>query len=345
MLVMLSHFLLRDWWTDPHWFNFVQGGWLGVDLFFVLSGFLITGILLNAKGRSDYFTGFYRRRILRIFPLYYTAVLITWFATWFIENERPGGYDSFGWFFAFAPNIAIGLKNEWSWHSHIFNLNHLWSLAVEEQFYIFWPLVVRLLPIRYLMALCVLLVYFGTGLREWTDDVMQMKMSRASYVLPYCRMDGLAAGSFLAIFFRLELQHYIPYDKWVARIVFIWMGFRINDALWNGNTQSLATMTALFFAAFLYLSLNTHPRAAVRRLCENPFLRHLGKFSYGLYIFHQMFEYFWHDYFRDPLLKMGLAPVWAQSLYILLAFGGSYLLARISWKLLEQPFLRLKART
>lgn len=341
-LVMLSHFLLRDWWANPHWYNLVQGGWLGVDLFFVLSGFLITGILLDTKGRSNYWSGFYRRRILRIFPLYYTVVIITWFATYFIENERPAGYDSFGWFFAFAPNIAIGLKNDWSWHSHIFNLNHLWSLAVEEQFYIFWPLIVYGTPKRYLLAVCVLLVHFSTGFRHWTDDWMQSPMSRGSYVLPYCRMDGLAAGSFLAVFFRLELQTFIPFDKWIARILFVWMGYRIGDALWNGNTQYMATMTALFFASFLYLALNQDPGAWVRRLCENAFLRHLGKFSYGLYIFHQMFEYFWHDWFRDPLLKSGLGPVGEQLVYILLAFGGTYLLARVSWVVIEQPFLRMK---
>jgi peptidoglycan/LPS O-acetylase OafA/YrhL len=344
VLVMLSHFLLVDWWTNLHLYTFIQGGWMGVDLFFVLSGFLITGILLDTKGRPNYWSGFYRRRLLRIFPLYYTVVIITWFATYFIENQRPAGYDSFGWFFGFAPNIAIGLKNDWSWHSHIFNLNHLWSLAVEEQFYIFWPLMVYLLPRRYLLGLCVLLVYFSTGLRHLTDEWMQMSMSRASYVLPYCRMDGLAAGSFLAIFLRLELNTFVPYDKWLARFLLVWMGYRIADALWFGNTQFLATMTALFFASFLYLALNTDPGAWVRRLCENRFLRHLGKFSYGLYIFHQMFEYFWHDLFRDPMLKMGLNPVLAQSLYILLAFGGTYVLARISWVVIEQPFLRLKSR-
>lgn len=344
LLVMLGHFLIREWWADPQWYALLQGGWLGVDLFFVLSGFLITGILLDTKGRSNYWSNFYRRRILRIFPLYYTVVIITWFSTYFIENQRPAGYDSFWWFFGFAPNIAIALKNEWSWHSHIFNLNHLWSLAVEEQFYIFWPLIVRFVPIRYLLALCALLVYFSTGLRHWTDDLMHTSMSRASYVLPYCRMDGLAAGSFLAIFFRLQLQHFIPFDKWIVRILFCWMGYRIGDGLWNGNTQYLATLTALFFASFLYLALNQNPGARVRRLCENAFLRHLGKFSYGLYIFHQMFEYFWHDLFRDTLLESGLGPVWSQILYIPLAFAGTYLLARISWVVLEQPFLRLKQK-
>jgi len=122
------------------------------------------------------------------------------------------------------------------------------------------------------------------------------------------------------------------------------MGYRIGDSLWNGNTQYLATMTALFFASFLYLSLNRNPVARVRRLCENPFLRHLGKYSFGLYVFHQMFEYFWHDFFRDPLLESGLGPVWSQILYIPLAFAGTYLLARISWIVLEQPFLRLKQK-
>jgi peptidoglycan/LPS O-acetylase OafA/YrhL len=344
LLVMVSHFILREWWSSQQWYNLVQGGWLGVDLFFVLSGFLITGILLDAREKPGYFGNFYRRRVLRIFPLYYAAVLVTWLTILFVEKapERLQGYDSFGWFFAFAPNIAMGLKGDWLYHSHIFNLNHLWSLAIEEQFYLLWPLVVRFTPNRYLLLVCVLLVHFSTGLRYWADDMAGAHHSRASYVMPYCRMDGLAAGAFLAVFFRLDLPSFVPYDKWIARALACLMGYRIYDALWNGNTQYLATMTALFFAALLYLALNQDRNALVRNLCETPFLRHLGKYSYGLYVFHLMFEYAWLEAFKKPLETSGWGPVWMQTAYVLLAFVGTYLLARLSWALLEQPFLRLK---
>ena len=125
-----------------------QAGWLGVDMFFVLSGFLITGILLDTRLNKNYWSSFYKRRVLRILPLYYFVVTVTWLTVIFIEKtpERLHGYDSFAWFFTFTPNIAISLKtmalgqNAWHSHSNVFNLNHLWSLAVEEQFYLVWPL-------------------------------------------------------------------------------------------------------------------------------------------------------------------------------------------------------------
>ncbi|MCB9305741.1 MAG: acyltransferase [Lewinellaceae bacterium] len=343
-LVMLSHFLLRSFWTDKDWYTRVQGGWLGVDLFFVLSGFLITGILIDSKGRADYWSSFYKRRILRIFPLYYFSVIVVWLTVIFWE-QAPGrlhGYDSFFWYFSFTPNIAMALKNNWLYHSHVFNLNHLWSLAVEEQFYLLWPLVVRWLPLRWLAAVCVALLCIATPARHWVDGLLGDPLSTASYVLPFCRMDGLAAGSFLAVFFRLDLQHFIPYDKWLARIALCWSGYEIAGIFVHGTEQRLFTLSALFFGAMLYLSLNTHPRALIRRICENRFLMHLGKYSYGLYVFHLMFEYAWLRWFGKALISSTLPPALGQTIYLLLAFAGTYALARLSWALIERPFLRMK---
>lgn len=110
----------------------------------------------------------------------------------------------------------------------------------------------------------------------------------------------------------------------------------------HGGTHYRDTLSALFFASFLYLALNQNPGGLVRRLCENRFLMHLGIYSYGLYVFHQMFRFIWMALFGDWLLVSGWPPVLAQAIYMLLAFGGSYGLARFSWILLEKPFLRLK---
>ncbi len=342
-MVLLSHFLLRDFWGSDKWYNLAQAGWLGVDLFFVLSGFLITGILLDSKDSPHYWSSFYKRRLLRIFPLYYFVVIVTWLTVIFIEKapDRLQGYDSFAWFFGFAPNIAMALKNGWLYHSHVFNLNHLWSLAVEEQFYLLWPLTVRLLPVRWLAAWCVFLLAIATPLRFWVAGDAGVD-SVASYVLPFTRMDGLAAGSFLAVFFRLDLHSFVPFDKWIARIVFAWTGWQIYQIFLHGTEMRLYNLSAIFFASLLYLALNTDRSALVRRFCENAFLRDLGKYSYGLYVFHHMFLYAWEKGFGDRLLAGGLHPALAQSIYIVLAFAGTYLLARLSWALIEKPFLRQK---
>lgn len=345
-LVLLSHFMLKAYFPNERAYFITQFGWIGVDLFFVLSGFLITGILLDSKRNEHYWSNFYRRRVLRILPLYYFAVLVTWLTILFIEKapERLQGYDSFTWFFTFTPNLAMGLKNDYLYHSHIFNLNHLWSLAIEEQFYLFWPLIVRYVPMRYLAVLCLVLIAMGTGLRNLTDHFTGTILSTSSYTLPFCRMDGLAAGSFVAIAFRLGWLQKLPLHTWVARILFCWMGVVVMGNFINGTQQTLYTVSAVFFACLLFLALNPNPRGITRRVCENPFLQHLGKYSYGLYVFHHMFEYFWRDGFGKWLLASHLHPVIGQAIFILLAFGGTYLLARVSWVVIEQPFLKLKKK-
>lgn len=344
LLVLLSHFTLREYWPTERIYYIVQSGWIGVDLFFVLSGFLITGILLDSKEKPHYFRKFYKRRVLRIFPLYYFVVLVTWVTVVFVEKapERLRGLDSFAWFFTFTPNIAMGLKNEFLYHSFVFNLNHLWSLAVEEQFYVFWPLVVWLLPRRTLAVVCLLLLAMSTGLRNMTDNIVGEKLSVASYVLTYCRMDGLAIGAFVATALRLGWLQNIPYRFWLARILLLWTGWKIAWLFIDGTQPYLWTLSSLFFASLMLLALNPDARAYTRRLCENRFLMHLGKFSYGLYVFHHMLNFEWENWFGKPLIASGLHPVVGQVIYMLLAFGGTYVLARLSWKFIEEPFLQLK---
>jgi peptidoglycan/LPS O-acetylase OafA/YrhL len=344
-MVMLSHFILRPLWADQQTYYLVQSGWIGVDMFFVLSGFLITGILLDTREREGYYQRFYKRRVLRIFPLYYFAVIVTWLTVLLVEHgaARLHGYNSFGWFFAFAPNIAAALKNDWPYYSHVFDLNHLWSLAVEEQFYLLWPLVVRWVPIRWLALLCVALMAASLPLRHWVAGAEQAG-TVASYVLPFTRMDGLAAGAFLAVAYRLDLQHFVPFHRWAFRLLLLWSGWEIYQIFCTGTALRLYALNAVFFASLLHLSLNPHPRAAVRWLCERAWLRHLGKYSFGLYIFHQMFRFGWERWFGHALLESHWPPMLAQATYILLAFCGTYILARLSWRFLEEPILRMKEK-
>lgn len=343
LMVLLSHFLFEDLWYDRWWWPMAHSGWLGVDLFFVLSGFLITGILLGTKTRPHYFREFYRRRALRIFPLYYAVLLWSVFAIVVIDRAPYRlwqGYDSLGWYFAFLPNVALALKQDWLWQTNWAGLSHLWSLAVEEQYYIVWPFVVWLLPRRWLLPLCAGLLMSGVYLRELTDLQFGKQWSIASYVLPYCRMDGLAAGSLLAIVFQMDILRPTKIGHTIARDLTFISGMLLFYWLVAENSHWRGTFTAFFFTGFLYLALCEN--SGIQRLCNNAFLRHLGQYSYGLYVFHQMFRmvYFW--YFREPLEKLGGPVFFNQAIYILLAFGATYLCARISWKYLEKPFLDKK---
>jgi len=101
------------------------------------------------------------------------------------------------------------------------------------------------------------------------------------------------------VFFRLDLHSFIPFDRWLARLLFCWSGWEIYQIFMHGTELRLYNLSALFFASLLYLSLNTAPRALVRRVCENAILRDLGKYSYGLYVFHLMFEYAWLNGFGN----------------------------------------------
>ena len=128
-------------------------GWLGVEMFFVLSGFLITGILLNTKKTSNYFKNFYMRRTLRIFPLYFGYLLL--YQASFRHLNLPGEVEyekiasELPWMWLYASNLLISIKGNFITAS----LNHFWSLAVEEQFYLFWPAVIYFCPAQYLKKL------------------------------------------------------------------------------------------------------------------------------------------------------------------------------------------------
>lgn len=318
-----------------------HGGWLGVDLFFVLSGFLITGILLSKKGRPNYFKDFYRRRVLRIFPLYYFAILLSVFSIILIDRELyrlNNGYDSLLYYLGFIPNFALAFKNDWLYQTNWVGLSHLWSLAVEEQYYILWPLIVLLLPARLLAVFCITLIGLGGYFRIWTADSLG---EIGAYVLPYCRMDGLAIGSFLAIAKTQGWLTFSVFQKNLVRDAAFICFLVVLYYLSSEKSYWRDVFAAGMFAGLVYLALQPD-LGWVRRLCETSFLRHIGTYSYGLYIFHQMFRMLYEKIYRAPLFALGLPTAWVQIIYILLAFGTTYILARLSFRFIEKPFLDRK---
>jgi peptidoglycan/LPS O-acetylase OafA/YrhL len=346
LLVLSSHFLFVDVYGARWWWAAAHAGFTGVDMFFVLSGFLITSILIKTKGRADYFREFYRRRVLRIFPLYYAVLLFSMFAILVIDRKPENlwkGYDSLAWFFAFIPNFAIAYKNDpvhWVWQTNWAGLNHLWSLAVEEQFYLLWPLIVWLLPVRVLVPVCVGLLISGSWLRTLTDAQFGTPWSLASYMLPYCRMDGLAGGSLLALLVQGGWLRWGRVERSLIRDATFLGLVGILYWLVAEDSQVRGTITAFTFVGFVYLAMCEG--SWVQRLCKLPFLRHIGMYSYGLYVFHQLFFMVYKWILRDPLEASGLPMPLVQGLYMLGAFGITYALARLSWRFVEKPFLDMK---
>lgn len=203
LVVMVGHFMAsvhsttRVTWVVR---QTTDAGWIGVDLFFVLSGFLITGILLDAKGDRHYFRNFYARRTLRIFPLYYGVLLLTCVVLPLLFDKPV--YRKQGWLWAYAQNVYPLLRHRpFSMPSQLgFQFSHFWSLAVEEHFYLVWPLVVLVANRKCLLRIAAGLIVVAAGLRLTflaCDAPWELL-----YKTTFLRMDALAAGAWVAVAVR-----------------------------------------------------------------------------------------------------------------------------------------------
>ena len=187
LLVLIYHFTLGmsgSGLASRLFLKLTATGWCGVDLFFVLSGFLITGILVDAKESPHRFRNFYARRALRIFPLYY-AILTFIFVFLPLVAVRSEGVAPLGdagiWLWGYGTNILAAQRNAW------FPLGHFWSLAVEEHFYIFWPAVVMWCDRRTVLWVCASMVIIALLARLW---MVSSGAVLAAYCLTVCRMDA-----------------------------------------------------------------------------------------------------------------------------------------------------------
>jgi peptidoglycan/LPS O-acetylase OafA/YrhL len=324
-------------------------GWCGVDLFFVLSGFLITGILLDSKHTERYFRTFYIRRTLRIFPLYYGVLAAFFLVVPLFWKYGPGealvaAHQQSLWLY--YANFEIASQG-WILHGGNLNMGHFWSLAVEEQFYLIWPALVLICSRRGLMGVCIGMIALSLGLRLWF--VYGQGDLNSAYLLTPCRMDCLAWGALAAAAGRGRGG--IAALGTPARILLGvgGAGLVLTVAL-AGNfareTPLVATLgfSALgaFFAAALVCAIAARDGSLWQTVCSNVALRATGRIAYGLYVFHvlllPMVEESW------PVVQSRLPSAVAPLVYLLGAFGSVYLVSALSWHLFEKRFLRLKER-
>src|SRR5579859_5429454 len=172
----------------------------GVDLFFVLSGFLITGLLYDSKGSPHYFRNFYVRRTLRIFPLYYAVLALLFIVLPALPGPYPSGLAESerhqAWLWLYASNVYLAIHRTWS----LPYVGHFWSLAVEEQFYLVWPIVVLCFARRSLLGICIVVTILALALRSLL--ALAGAGAMAQLVLTPCRFDALCIGAFLALAIR-----------------------------------------------------------------------------------------------------------------------------------------------
>jgi peptidoglycan/LPS O-acetylase OafA/YrhL len=333
-------------------------GWAGVDLFFVLSGFLITGILYDSRSDAHYYRVFYGRRTVRIFPLYYASLALFFWVMPFLllllhHPELSIAHDStlarlsawtyvINWYEGFKGFSVIPQP-----------LQHFWSLAIEEQFYLVWPFLVLTLARRRLMALCFGLMAFGLTLRV---VLYQMHLPNADYTWTLCRADALAIGALLALSAR-DSRDWMTLVKWAPLVALSALCGIVAVRILNpqsvagpGQTPSFfmdtlgLSFVGIFFGGCLAMAVCLRPHSLGHRIFGSSFLRFFGKYSYCMYVCHFPIVVF--------LAKAGvdssrLTTVLHNEFLAILVVNGLVFTATIaiavaSWNLFEKQWLKLK---
>jgi peptidoglycan/LPS O-acetylase OafA/YrhL len=308
----------------------LPGGWMGVDVFFVLSGFLITSALLQDKHNPGVLGRFYTRRLLRIFPLYCLSLILYFCVT--------VGMGIAHWrqavpFVFFYQNFVFGFP-EYFRAEMPAGLKHFWTLAVEMHFYVFFPALVLFVNRKTLKWVLPVLILSVMCLRGW---IFLEGQELASFVITPCRLDGLLTGAWLAYFGPRKTN--LPF--WLlllaALTVFI-MAILSTDQfspLYHLGGFTVLSISAAVTVAF---SMTKHP--FVPLLFENAFLVHIGKLSYGIYVIHYIVDFLIRTNFQSPVDQ----PVSGIGTSLFSMFL-TYLLAVLSYRFVEKPFLRLKSNT
>ena len=350
LAVMLCHYTESG--THPV-FSLTHAGWLGVDLFFVLSGFLVTGILLDARATPHALRNFYARRTLRIFPLYYGFLLLTLL---FLPALKPAAdlglmpaLQAQGWLWTYTTNLAQGASGDWIYNTGRIRMHHFWSLAIEEQFYLVWPWVVLFASPRGVRRVCVAALVASPALRAAL--LLYGADPLAALVLTPCRLDALAGGALLALLVREPggraatrdlVRSLLAGGAGALAILWAWRGdaFNLSDPM-----VIVATPTALaaFFAGALSFAVTSSDVSRAHRLCALRPLRALGTISYGLYVFHLPVLSFVGRWVGPGVLTARLGSEFAGVVaFTLIGFGLSTGLATASWLFFEKPVLKLK---
>lgn len=319
-------------------------GWVGVDLFFALSGFLISGILLDSRERPNYFRNFYMRRTLRIFPLYYAVLGLITFAIPLLTHRSIQLGGDWPWIWAYMANLRIAEQGHWLYAPSSLTLDHFWSLAVEEQFYLFWPVVVLLLGQRRLLWACAVAIVTASVFRCYLVEVSPHY--GAPYVHTLARLDVLCWGAVAAVAHRQPAL--LPTWRRASAVV-VCVGGALLLLLLALSGFDLKNewvlrvglgLTGPVSAGIVFLV--TH--GAARAMTERRLLRWFGKYSYGLYIFHFL-AIRWFERIAGFQPGHGVARQPLQILvFVVVACVVPVVAAVASYQLYEKHFLKLKLR-
>ncbi|TIR66081.1 MAG: acyltransferase, partial [Mesorhizobium sp.] len=327
-LVLYAHFLA------PNGTSFL--GHLGVRLFFVLSGFLITRLLLDARDSNAFASGpalraFYARRVIRIFPPYFAVLALVWLTN--LEQSS----SSLAWHALYLSNFWYALRNDWNpWL-----LCHFWSLSIEEQFYLAWPLIVLLAPRRRIEAITIGVILFSFAYRFYWPLTANPALARD--LLPPASMDALGCGALLAV--RRARSADVP--RWmrlgwpafaVVFLLVVWSDPGPANSAWEWGHWALVQVLPLVPLVAIVAACSNGLGGRLGKLAELPPLLFLGRISYGVYLYHPILLAYAVK--AQPWIPLNVSEQGPGR--FLVAGAATLLVASLSWALFEKPLNSLK---
>ena len=351
--VLIHHYMPAEFFLN----SVFHIGPLGVRFFFVLSGFLITSILLKYKQRAqsksdirEVIKNFYARRFIRLFPIYYLLLFVSLAVNYELISQ------SFWWHFFHLSNIYFSIVENWG---DLYLLPHFWSLAVEEQFYLIWPIVVLFVPIKHFPKMLLGTIGFSVAFRYFISAT-GIGSTFAVYLLPFSCLDALCLGGLLT-FVAFEEHPFSRFRKLFLRVCF-WIGipsFIFVDIFVDKFYQIAYAVDPSLIATPLHTSLGPLSASLVfvwivekaswgfkgplGSVLQSKPLLYIGKISYGIYLYHLLTAYFINKVIG--YLNIPYPDNWFEYLILFLVeLGFVVVVASISWHTIEQPINQFKDR-
>lgn len=336
-------------------FKIFSFGWIGVDLFFVLSGFLITKILYQNRGRRGYFKIFIIRRTLRIFPLYFLIIFSFLFLFVIFELEIVKSvFTHKSYYLTYTQNL-IYFKIGHFIKGNI--LNHFWSLSVEEHFYLFWPFIVLYLPKKFLIGTSLILIVTSKVLAAFLVYIQFSPV--VIYTFTLTRIDALILGGLLAIMYAQNMKILESSERMFKILIFtlFLMGMIVLESILNGSSgfwDSLRPMiliersyglilflNGIAFSVLVIISMN-HGR--LKKHLQNKYLGLLGRYSYGLYVYHAPIYLGMNYLLSRDVTKLPFNMWHFNLLYLSFICVFSIAVAAFSYHYYELRFLKYKSK-
>jgi len=337
--IAVSLVIVWHWIPKTHFITKLHAGGLGVNIFFVLSGFLITQILLDNRNKAEsnhlpkknVLKNFYVRRVLRIFPIYYLTILAMIALNHLLKlNITEGELISSA---TYTSNFYWYLTKTWPLASP-----HFWSLAVEEQFYLIWPLLMLFFPRKYLLWCIVTFILIGFVSQLLITDF------EFGYLPTYTCFDCFGVGGLLAYIIVFEKRLLLKFYRLLSLLSAIGLVLLFVD--WHFYEISFMRLIHAILTAWLIAHILINNKSLLTRLLSNDQLVSLGKVSYGIYLYHVLYMYIalkiWYRYV--PHFIAVIDKKYQAWLFLTVNYVVLYFICVLSWKLIEKPILSLKRK-